>query len=98
MKQTRFATLCVALGLASFLTLSSHAQITVDGTRDAGYGTQLSVQAVTSAWGSANTVASLSAVQEGGSLLFLLQGELKVMRSCFSSTPSPEAFRLFPII
>ena len=74
MKQTRFATLCVALGLASFLTLSSHAQITVDGTRDAGYGTQLSVQAVTSAWGSANTVASLSAVQEGGSLFVFVAG------------------------
>jgi len=74
MKSTRLATMCAVLSLASFLNLNSHAQITVDGTRDAGYGIQLSVQAVTPAWGNANTLASLSAVQEGGALFVFVAG------------------------
>jgi hypothetical protein len=74
MRTNRLATLCVALGLASFFTHHSHAQITVDGTREAGYGTALSVQSLTSAWGTANTLASLSAVQQGGSLYIFLAG------------------------
>ena len=75
MKQTRFATLCVALGLASFLNLNSHAQITVDGTKEAGYGSPLSVQAVTSGWGTGGqTLASLSAVQNSSLLYVFLAG------------------------
>ena len=73
MKQTRFATLCVALGLASFLNLSAHAQITVDGTKEAAYGSPLSTQTLTG-WGSNNSLASLSAVQQGGSLFVFLAG------------------------
>ena len=74
MKSTRLATWCVALGLASFLSLNSQAQITVDGTREAAYGTPLSVQLVTSGWGANNVLASLSAKQEGGSLKVFLAG------------------------
>ena len=65
MKQTRFATLCAALGLAAFFNFSAQAQITVDGTREAGYGTAVSVQSITSSWGTNNTLASLSVKQEG---------------------------------
>ena len=77
MKSTRFATLCVALGLASIFNLSAQAQITVDGTKEAAYGTALSVQAISSGWGGGsgnNTLASLSAVQQGGSLFVFLAG------------------------
>ena len=74
MKQTRLATLCAALGLASFLNSGGHAQITVDGTREADYGTALSVQSVISGWGAGNVLASLSAKQEGGSLKVFLAG------------------------
>jgi hypothetical protein len=74
MKQNRLATLCVALGLASFLNFSAQAQITVDGTREADYGTALSVQSVTSGWGAGNVLASISAKQEGGSLKVFLAG------------------------
>ena len=74
MKQTRFATLCVALGLASFFNLSAQAQITVDGTREAGYGTAVSVQSITSSWGTNNTLASLSVKQEGTKLYVFVAG------------------------
>ena len=74
MKSTRFATLCVALGLASFFNLSAQAQITVDGTREVGYGGALSVQSITTGWGAGNVLASLSAKQEGGSLKVFLAG------------------------
>jgi len=74
MKSTRLATLCAALGLASFFNCSAQAQITVDGTRDSSYGTPLSVQSVTTGWGSGNVLASLSAKQEGGSLKVFLAG------------------------
>jgi len=75
MNSSRFATLCVALGLAAFFSVSSsHAVITVDGTKDADYGNPLSVQAVTSNWGGNNTLASLSAVQQGSALYVFLAG------------------------
>jgi hypothetical protein len=83
MKPTRFATLCLALGLASFLNLNSHAQITVDGTKEAAYGTALSVQTL-SGWGDNKYLASLSAVQQGASLYVFVAGR-----------PQGEAFILF---
>ena len=48
MNSTRFATLCVALGLASFFNHQSHAQIAVDGTRDAAYDARAAVQTTAS--------------------------------------------------
>jgi hypothetical protein len=74
MKQTRFATLCVALGLALFFNHQSHAQITVDGTRESGYGARLAVQTVTSNWDNARAVASLSAIQQGNRLYVFVAG------------------------
>ncbi len=74
MKQTRFATLCVALGLTSFLNLNSHAQITVDGTRDAAYDARAVVQTTASSWGGGNTLASFSFKQVGATLNVFLAG------------------------
>ena len=73
MKSTRFATLCVALGLASFFNFGAQAQITVDGTKEAAYGSPLSTQTLTG-WGANNSLASLSAVQQGGSLFVFVAG------------------------
>jgi hypothetical protein len=67
MKSTRLATLCVALGFACFLNSGAQAQITVDGTKEAGYGSPVSIQTTTSNWGS-RAVANLSVKQEGGTL------------------------------
>ena len=74
MKSTRLATLCAALGLASFLNFSAEAQITVDGTREAAYGDRVSVQTITSSWGTNNTLASLSVKQEGSKLYVFVAG------------------------
>ncbi len=74
MKSTRLATLCAALGLASFLSLNSQAQITVDGTKEAAYGEPVSLQTVTSSWGTNNTLASLSVKQEGNKLYVFVAG------------------------
>ena len=60
MKSTRFATLCVALGLASFFNSTSHAQITVDGTRDANYGSALAVQTCGTGFGAGSGGSSLA--------------------------------------
>jgi len=79
----RFAILCAAFGFASFFSFSAQAQITVDGTKDADYGTPLVVQSLTG-WGANNTLASLSAVQQGGSLYVFLAGR-----------PQGNAFLLF---
>ena len=84
MKSTRLATLCVALGLASFLSVDARAAITVDGVKDADYGTPIAVQSVTSGWGSSQVLASLSAVQQGSSLYVFLAGR-----------PEGSAFMLF---
>ena len=84
MKSTRLATLCVALGLASFFSVNAHAAITVDGTKDADYGTALATQTINSGWGAANTLASLSASQQGGSLYVFIAGR-----------PQGNAFMLF---
>ena len=74
MKSTRLAILCVAVCLASFLNLSAQAQITVDGTRDAGYDARASVQTTPSSWGGGNTLASLSFKQVGATLNVFLAG------------------------
>ena len=74
MRSNRLAILCAAFGFASFLNFSAQAQITVDGTKEADYGTALAVQSVTSGWGAGNTLASLSAKQEGGSLKVFIAG------------------------
>lgn len=84
MKSTRFATLCVALGLASIFAFNTQAQITVDGTREVGYGAPLVIQSVTAGWGNNQVLASLSAVQQGGSLFIFLAGR-----------PQGNAFMLF---
>ena len=70
----RFATLCAAFGLTTFFNSSAHSAVTVDGTRDADYGTPISVQTLSSSWGGGNTLASLSAKQEGGTLNIFLAG------------------------
>jgi hypothetical protein len=74
MKSTRLATLCAALSLASFFNFSAQAQITVDGTKDAGYGAPLAVQSVTYGWGGNQVLASLSAVQQGSSFYVFIAG------------------------
>ena len=70
----RFAILCAALGLTTFFNYSAHSAVTVDGTRDADYGTPVSVQTLSSSWGGGNTLASLSAKQDGGTLNIFLAG------------------------
>lgn len=71
----RFAALPVfTLTLTLLTSVNSHSQITVDGTRDAAYGTPLAVQSVTSSWGTDNTLASLSVKQEGSKLYVFVAG------------------------
>ena len=70
----RFAKLCVGLVLAMFCKFSVQAQITVDGTRDAGYGAPLALQAITSNWGNTRAIASISAVQQGRKLYVFVAG------------------------
>lgn len=70
----RFAILCAALGLTTFSNYSAHSAVTVDGTKDADYGTPLSIQTVTAGWGGNNTLASMSAVQQGSALYVFLAG------------------------
>ena len=71
MRSNRLAILCAALGLASFLLSNSQAQITVDGTKEAAYGSPISVQSTTSNWGS-RALANLSVKQEGGTLYLFI--------------------------
>ena len=73
----RFAILCAAFGFASFFSFTAQAQITVDGTRDAAYGTTaLSVQVNPSVWGGGNALANCYALQEGVSLNLFLGGSV----------------------
>ena len=74
MRTNRLATLCVALGFASFFNSGAQAQITVDGTREVAYGDPVSVQTITSSWGTNNTLASLSVKQEGSKLYVFVAG------------------------
>ena len=77
MKSHLIATLCVALGSASFLSANARAAITVDGTKDADYGTTpLSVQVHTASWGGNNTLANCFAFQEGTKLNLFLGGRV----------------------
>jgi hypothetical protein len=72
----RFAILSLAFGLTTFFNFSAHAQITVDGTRDAAYGTTaLSVQVHPSAW-AGGALSNCYAHQEGVSLNLFLGGSV----------------------
>ena len=80
MKSTRFATLCVALGLASFFNSTSHAQITVDGTRDANYGSALAVQTCGTGFGAGSGGSSLAnayAINDGAHLYLFIGGNIE---------------------
>ena len=71
----RFATLCAAFGLTTFFNSSTHSAVTVDGTRDADYGTTaLSLQVHASTWGGNNTLANCFALQESSKLNLFLGG------------------------
>ena len=73
----RFAILCVVLGLTPFFNSSGHSAVTVDGTRDADYGTApISVQVHASTWGGNNTLANCFALQEGSKLNLFLGGRV----------------------
>lgn len=73
----RFAILCAVLGLTPFFNSSAHSAVTVDGTRDADYGTApISVQVHASTWGGNNTLANCFAVQEGSKLNLFLGGRV----------------------
>ena len=80
MKSTRLATLCAALGLASFLNFSAQAQITVDGTRDAGYGSELAVQTCGTGFGAGaggSSLANAYAINNGTHLYLFIAGNLE---------------------
>ena len=73
----RFAILCAALGLTTFFNYSAHSAVTVDGTKDADYGTApISVQVHASTWGGNNTLANCFAVQDGSKLNLFLGGRV----------------------
>ena len=73
----RFAILCAAFGFAFFFNFSAHSAVTVDGTRDADYGTApISVQAHASTWAGNNTLANCFAQQEGSKLNLFLGGRV----------------------
>ena len=73
----RFANLCVILGLTMFFNYTAHSAVTVDGTRDADYGTApISVQVHASTWGGNNTLANCFALQEGSKLNLFLGGRV----------------------
>jgi len=73
----RFTILCAAFGLAMFFNYNAHSAVTVDGTRDADYGTApISVQVHASTWGGNNTLANCFAVQEGSKLNLFLGGRV----------------------
>jgi hypothetical protein len=73
----RFATLCAAFGLTTFFNFSAHSAVTVDGTKDADYGTApISVQVHASTWGGNNTLANCFAVQDGSKLNLFLGGRV----------------------
>jgi len=73
----RFAILCASFGLALLFDFNAQAQIAVDGTKDAGYGTApISVQVHASTWGGNNTLANCFALQEGSKLNLFLGGRV----------------------
>ena len=76
----RFAKLCVGLVLAMFCKFSVQAQITVDGTRDAGYGSDLAVQSCGTGFGagaSGSSLANAYAVNDGTNLYLFIAGNLE---------------------
>jgi hypothetical protein len=73
----RFAILCAAFGLAFFFNFSANSAVTIDGTRDADYGTApISVQVHASTWAGNNTLANCFAQQEGSKLNLFLGGRV----------------------
>ena len=73
----RFAIFCVLVGLTPFFNYSAYSAVTVDGTRDADYGTApISVQVHASTWGGNNTLANCFALQEGSKLNLFLGGRV----------------------
>ncbi|MEY3480689.1 MAG: hypothetical protein RIQ71_1464 [Verrucomicrobiota bacterium] len=75
-------TITLALGFAA--APLANAAVAVDGVKEADYGAPIAVQSVTAGWGANNTLASLSAVQQGASLYVFLAGR-----------PQGNAFMLF---
>ena len=76
----RFAKLCVGLVLAMFCKFSVQAQITVDGTRDAGYGSDLAVQSCGTGFGagaSGSNLANAYAINDGTNLYLFIAGNLQ---------------------
>ena len=68
MRINRLAILCAAFGFASFLNFSAQAQITVDGTRDSGYGSALAVQTCGTSFGAGaggSSLANAYAINDG---------------------------------
>jgi hypothetical protein len=77
---SRFVKLGMALGLASFFNSSAQSQINVDGTRDAGYGSDLAVQSCGTGFGagaSGSSLANAYAVNDGTNLYLFIAGNLE---------------------
>ena len=77
---SRFVKLGMALGLASFFNSSAQSQINVDGTRDAGYGSDLAVQSCGTGFGagaSGSSLANAYAINDGTNLYLFIAGNLQ---------------------
>jgi len=77
---SRFVKLGMALGLASFFNSSAQSQISVDGMRDAGYGSDLAVQSCGTGFGagaSGSSLANAYAVNDGTNLYLFIAGNLQ---------------------
>ena len=80
MRINRLAILCAAFGFASFLNFSAQAQITVDGTRDSGYGSALAVQTCGTSFGAGaggSSLANAYAINDGTHLYLFIAGNLE---------------------
>ena len=80
MRTNRLATLCVALGFASFFNSGAQAQITVDGTRDSGYVSALAVQTCGTSFGAGaggSSLANAYAINDGTHLYLFIAGNLE---------------------
>ena len=80
MRINRLAILCAAFGFASFLNFSAQAQITVDGTRDSGYGSALAVQTCGTSFGAGaggSSLANAYAVNDGTHLYLFIGGNIQ---------------------
>ena len=80
MRSNRLAILCAAFGFASFFNCGAQAQITVDGTRDAGYGSALAVQTCGTYFGAGaggSSLANAYAVNDGTHLYLFIGGNIQ---------------------